>query len=240
MSIESIGLTLYDFLGYLFPGYVLVLACSVLEASLGDSDLLRLSNLSGNFVSVTIVAYFLGQVSHAIGSVLKNRLYRWFTDRNNRLSDPIYGRVQTAVQEAYSIPLCSEQRLDALETYMLADQYLAAFGASGERDVLMAREGFHKASMVAFALLSLAVVGSLLVGGARIQTEPGASIQLSPVATLVVGVAGLGCAALFRGRFAFFNRVKINTVLLSFLAVYERTHRNREGDGKGGKGDVRR
>lgn len=229
MSIENIGLTLYDFLGYLFPGYVLVLVCTVVESSFGDSDVLSLASLGTNFVIVTIVAYFLGQISHAVGSVLKSRFYKLFINQKNRLSNPIYCRVQEAAQEAYSIPLCPEQRLDALETYMLADNYLLAFGASSERDILMAREGFHKGSMVAFALLSLALGGSLFVGGARIQTQPGRFIELSQVGTVLVAAGTLACALLFRKRFAFFNRVKINSVLLSFLALYEKSERERKG-----------
>lgn len=48
MGLDKISVTLYDLLGYLLPGYVLLLACSVAEASFWGSSVFALSRISRN------------------------------------------------------------------------------------------------------------------------------------------------------------------------------------------------
>lgn len=222
MSLDKMSLTLYDFLGYLLPGYVLVFGCSLLESTFLDSDLFHLSRVADDLLLFTVLAYFFGHAGHRIGSLLKDWRYGWFRDRNRRLSAPVFERAREVVKDAYGIKLDEGEKLDTLETYLLADSYVVASGGSTERDVLMAREGFSKASMVAFGFLSLILLSSLIVGGTKVQTQSGAFTQLTWSTTTVLAVAMLSLTLLFRGAFIFFNRVKINNTLLTFLALREK------------------
>ncbi len=72
MSLDKISLTLYDFLGYLLPGYILTFVCSLVESTFFGSDLFSLSRISNNVLPFTVVAYFLGYVAHNIGSLLRD------------------------------------------------------------------------------------------------------------------------------------------------------------------------
>jgi hypothetical protein len=222
MSIEKIGLTLYDFLGYLFPGYVFVLTCSVVESTFLTTDLLTLSTISDEFLTFTIVAYFSGHLIHAVGSLLKDLFYKWFSTKALRLSRPLFDHVRETVQEAYAISLAPEDKLDTLETLLLAESYVQASGGLSQLDVLAVREGFHKASMVAFGFLSAVLLLSLLVGGAKMQTYPDTYTHLSWSGTILFSIVTIVATLLFRGRFIFYNRAKINNTLLSFLAFHEK------------------
>jgi hypothetical protein len=222
MSLDKMSLTVYDFLGYLLPGYVLVFGCSLLESTFLDSDLFCLSRLTDALLLFTILAYFLGHAGHRIGSLLKDWRYSWFRDQNLRLSAPVFERVRKVVKDAYGIKLDEEAKLDTLETYLLADSYVVASGGSTERDVLMAREGFSKASMVAFGFLSLILFSSLIVGGTKVQTQSGTFTHLTWITTTVLAMAMLCLTLLFRRAFIFYNRIKINNTLLTFLALREK------------------
>ena len=229
MSIEKIGLTLYDFLGYLLPGYVLILSCSLVESTFLGSDLLSLSRVSGNYLPFTIAAYFLGHVSHGIGSVLKDRLYKWFTDRKGRLSSPLFERVRESARNTYEISQDPGSSLAPLETYLLADSYIVASGGSPERDILTVREGFHKASMVAFGFLLVVLLSCLGLGGAKIQTQPGTFTRLSPLLTGVLALVTTIMTLVFRRGFMFFNRLKINKILTVFLALRQKALTEKRG-----------
>src|SRR5205085_9652036 len=151
MGLDKISVTLYDLLGYLLPGYVLLLACSVAEACFWGSSVFALSCISRNPILSAVVAYFLGQASHAIGSWIKAKRYKWFDDRGSyRLNPEIAERVTQVIQETFGLKLEEDKKLSKIDRYVLADSYIVASGGSVERDILMAREGFFKASVVAF------------------------------------------------------------------------------------------
>lgn len=227
MSLEKLGLTLYDFLGYLFPGFVLVMAGAVIEATFLKTDLLALSSI-GSMIYVHIVtAYFLGHVSHRIGSLLKDNFWKLFSDRKGRISQEMLANVDKAVEEAYGLTMTTDKFRRPLERYQLADSYLVVSGGSNERDVLMALEGFQKGSMVAFLLLALTLFSTLFAGGTSVQSEPGVYASIGIPATLIFGIGFLVMAFLFRNSFLFYNRVKNNSILLEFMAVWKREQRQR-------------
>lgn len=222
MSLDKIGLTLYDFLGYLLPGYVWVFVFSVVESTFGSTSFLSLSTLGENMLLVTLASYFLGHASHAIGSVLKQWRRKWFSSSENRLSSSLYDQVQKGAQAAYGIKLSQPDKLGTLETYLLADCYVVASGGSRERDILLVREGFYKAGMVAFALLLLVSLVSIFAGGMTIQTQPRVFAELSIGTTVALTFFVIFLTFIFRRRFAFFGRVKVNNTLLIFLALYRK------------------
>jgi hypothetical protein len=222
MGIEKISLTLYDLLGYLLPGYVLLFVCSLIEATFLDSSLLNLSRITDDLLPSVIVAYFLGHACHGVGSLLRDSLHKWFSGRELHLSSSLFERAREVAKDAYGARLAEDEKLDTLETYLLADSYLVASECVIDRDTMIAREGFFKASMVSFGALFIVLLCSLIVGGVKIQTEPGIFVDLAWIATTVLAVIILGLTLLFRKRFIFFNRLKINRTLLTFLALREK------------------
>lgn len=232
MGLDKISVTLYDLLGYLLPGYVLLLACSVVEASFWGSDLFALSRVSHNPILSAVVAYFLGQASHAIGSWIKNKRYRWFDDKGGyRLSPEITERVSQAIQETYRLNFEGDKKLSKIDRYLLADSYIVASGGSVERDILTAREGFFKASAVAFTVLAMSMISVLFASAAKIQVQSG--VYIFPTKISIVALIGFFFLLvwLFRQRFIFFNCVKTNNALLTFLALRQRSEREDKSSG---------
>ncbi len=225
MSLEKLGLTLYDFLGYLFPGFVLVMAGSIIEASFLKTDLLALSSIGSLIYVHIITSYFLGHISHRIGSLLKDRFWKLFLDRGGRISPELLASVDKGIEEAYGLTMTTDKAKRALERYQLADSYLVVSGGSNERDVLMALEGFQKGSMVAFLFLSLTLLSTLFVGGASVQPASGVYAPLGIWVTVIFGIGFFIVALLFRNSFLFYNRVKNNSILLEFLAAWKRESR---------------
>src|SRR6185503_4769988 len=106
MSLDKLSITLYDLLGYLLPGYLLLVGCSLAEASFFTSSLFALSRISANPISTAIAAYFLGQTSHALSSILKNKRHKWFDDGGRySLKPEISKEVDKALKDAYELKL---------------------------------------------------------------------------------------------------------------------------------------
>lgn len=233
MGLDKISVTLYDLLGYLLPGYVLLLACSVAEASYWGSSVFALSRINRNPILAAVVAYFLGQVSHAVGSWIKAKKYKWFYDRGSyRLHPDVAERVSQALQETYGLELDEDRKLSKIDRYVLADSYIIASGGSVERDILTAREGFFKASVVAFAALALTVFSMLFAPTPRFQTQPGAYVVPNRLGVITLTVLSLLIVWLFRQRFIFFNCIKTNNALLTFLALHQRNGETKGADSK--------
>lgn len=220
MGLDKISVTLYDLIGYLLPGYVLLLACSVVEASFWGTNLIALARIGRNPILAAVVAYFLGQASHSVASVIKSKKYRWFDDHGRySLSSDVKKRVMAAVMTTYGIQVEGEKELSRIDTYLLADNYILASGGSVERDILTAREGFFKASMVAFVVLAVATLSTSVSHMPRVQVEPGNFVLLQRLNVGALTALSLLLAWLFRQRFIFFNRAKNNNALLTFLAL---------------------
>ncbi|MEO6390721.1 MAG: hypothetical protein ABIP75_02645, partial [Pyrinomonadaceae bacterium] len=65
MGLDKITLSLYDFFGYLLPGYILFVAASVVEATFTGFNFFALTRLNKNLVLAAAAAYFMGQIAHA-------------------------------------------------------------------------------------------------------------------------------------------------------------------------------
>jgi hypothetical protein len=231
MGLDKLGLTLYDFLGYLFPGYLLLLCLSIAEASLFRGRLFSLETIFLNLFPYSVGAYFLGHLAHTTGSLLKSWKPRLFTSYAHRLSRPIFLAVRKAAQQAYQVELEQDQKIGTLEAYMLADSYLAVSGESAFRDALIAREGFAKASMVGFLMLTLVLAASAISGGTMIQISQNDVIVVPVGGTLLLAACASVMTVVFWRCFAYFGRVKVNNTLLMFLARYRMDTLSKE-DGK--------
>lgn len=221
MEFNKISLTLFDVISYLLPGSVILFGLSVIEATFFPSDLLSISSIQENWLITSIIAYFLGQFSYRLASYAHNTWPTLFENRKLRLAGSIYNHVRDLLNDMYAIKFKEGERFHSLETYLLADSYVVASDKTAERDSLIAREGFYKNSMVAFAFLTVVVLVSLLNGGSKIQYASNSYYIFTIIGSIVVSIFLLIMTLVFWQGFVYFNRVKINNTLI--LAMTLRT-----------------
>jgi hypothetical protein len=161
----------------------------------------------------------LGQISHRLGSLLKNRKNKWFENRKQQLSRPLYYHARDLLSQMYDIKFEEGERLQSLETYMLAESYIIASGKTDERDSLIAREGFHKTSMSSFGIATALVFATLFVGGVNVQVTPGVYISMTRWETFGVVIVFAIFTAVFWQGYVFYNRLKINNILLLAMTL---------------------
>lgn len=230
MKFDSISLTLFDLLGYLLPGFVFLLCFSILEATFFHSTVFSLSAVSAHPAFFSVVAYFLGHVAHALGSEVKRIRFRWFTSKQDRLGKQLYSFARHGLsffaKEGFGD---AQEKPSALDFYVVAESYLIATGHTQERDLLIAREGFYKASMVPLGLLAGVLLSSLFHGGASIIYSD--DYQLATASGLVTGLSTVGAVlltVLFRRRYMFFNRLKNSHVLVTASVLSHLDAANRQ------------
>jgi hypothetical protein len=221
MDTEKLGLTLFDILGYLIPGYLVVFTISIIEATFLKTSLISLSTIGSHVFLFSLMAYFLGIICHGFSALAKEKWNKLFSTDQNRLSLLLSERFSEAIADLFNIkPDNNDQKLNHLDNYLLADSYILTEGFGEERMSLMVREGFFKTSMCAFLISTLVSIASLFVGGLSIQTDIGKITAIGIIPTLICAVFSFGITVLFRDRFIFYNRIKINNTALIFLACY--------------------
>ncbi|HWQ42079.1 MAG TPA: hypothetical protein VN456_08610, partial [Desulfosporosinus sp.] len=205
MDSSKLGLSIFDVLGYLLPGYIVVFSISMAEATFFKSSFFTLSALGANIFLFSIIAYFLGIICHGLATLTKDKFYKMFSSKKNKLPNLIYSCVSQAISETYNIKPNGDERLHTLENYLLADSYILASGCDEERMALMVREGFYKTSMFAILFLFLVSSLSLFAGGIQIQAEAGKIVGIGFFQTLIISGIFFGFFLLFRNRFIFYN-----------------------------------
>lgn len=218
MNLDKLAIGLYDFLGYLLPGYVVLIACSIAEATFVGTWFLSFDLIVKNPIAFAAIAYFMGHVAHAVAAGVTKRA-RWLIQAaTKRLAEPIASVVKSELNATYGEAI-DAANCSKLDVYLLADAYVLASGGGAERDMLIAREGFFKQSVAAFALVTIVLVATDVRGGVLVQTRPGALYPLGLCPSLLMTVIVFGITALFRLRFGFYHRIKIDNTLRLFLAL---------------------
>ncbi|MBP7620182.1 MAG: hypothetical protein KA745_04360 [Gemmatimonadales bacterium] len=220
MNFDKVAVTLYDVLGYLLPGYLILLALSLGESTFATSSFLSLSVLTTHYIPSTVAAYFAGQAAHAVASsVTESRFRKVIQASREKLSSELYARMLSELEAVYGKEALPKAEKGNLEAYLLADSYLVAAGRGADRDVLLAREGFFKQSVVAAVALLVVLASSLAVGGVAVQPSPGVRTPVAWWPTMTATLLALAVVLLFRLRFGFYHRIKMNNTFLLFLAV---------------------
>lgn len=218
MNFDKISVTLYDLLGYLLPGFVLLITCSIAEASFSGSNLFALSRINEHPIISAVTAYFLGHVSHGVGSMLTDKLHRRFKYAGFKMDAPVKRRVTQVINETYKLEFTETEKLSDTERYLLADSFVLASGGSTERDILTAREGFYKASMIAFTLLGAVLFATVFLT-TKIQMRPAEFTTVNRLGTIILSAFFVLLALLFRQRYMFFKCIKNSTTLRLFLGL---------------------
>ena len=222
MKADSVGFTLFDLLGYLLPGSVVLFGASVLEATFLEESALGVWRLSENWLFSMVAAYFLGHIAHSIGRFLKGKLFDSFLStrpyRSKVLSVPLK---KALVKDFPDVDLVGEAARP-LDRFMFADLFLQIRGGTQDRHILMALVSFHKASMVAFAFLCVVILSTLFAGGAVFSLAPDTIFQAGWMHTLLMAVLCAGMSLSFLHGFRYFNATKNDHVYAGYLSLRQR------------------
>lgn len=252
MGLENLGLTIFDTLGYLLPGYVVLFSISLAEATFSKTSFFNLKSIGDNFFPFAIFAYFLGLICHILFTLITNWFYKVFRPslrqnestsltekfkasvynrfhvKGDKLSDPLYRALKKAIKEAFHLELFEGEKLNTQENYLLADSYILAMGAGEERTSLAVREGFFKTSTIAFVFLTISLLAGLVSGGQKIQVEPGNVQTLGVALSRLSFFVSLLSVLLLRDRYNFYHRMKMNNTHLLFLAYRAKEQEERK------------
>lgn len=227
MNVEKFGLTIFDILGYLLPGYIVLFGISVFESTFLHSTQISLIAIGNNPFLFTVIAYFLGIICHWFSTSLKGKYRKLFSSSKDKINPLVYNRFIEAIAETYNIHrIDDENRLHTLDNYLLADSYILTEGCGDERMSLMVREGFFKTSMSAFLFLTIVLFSTLFVGGMVIQLDIDNALTFNLFSSIICTVICFGITLIFRDRFIFYNRIKINNTIMIFLAIIQKQKGN--------------
>jgi hypothetical protein len=226
MNSEKLNLTLFDILGYLLPGFLVIFCLSLIESTFFHSSLLSLASLGNDWFLVTLAAYFSGHICHIIASLVKVGFINHLGAKN-RSENYLYKKFKQAAISTYQLDLKEADNLSSLDFYLLADSYVVASGGSDERNSLIVREGFYKTTTIAFGFLFLTTLCSIFSGGLKVQMEIGNVLYLGIITTIVLVVISFLIFLIFGNRFIFYNRMKLNNTYLLFLAYQEKNNRKK-------------
>ena len=244
METRGFGLTLFDISSYLFPGFVMLLCISIIESSFFGTNYLCMDLLFSNIISTAIFAYFLGHICYSTSSIVRNLLFSFchktmqIGESNKNLiaktaqwiySKVLHGKefqldenfiqnVDKLLYKIYNLDPKKKKHISRLERYILADNFNMVSGAENERASLVVREGFYKSSMVSLGIMTLIILFSLFSGGLAININNTDKIQLGLNFSLLLSILFFSLTIIFRNRYKFFNRLKINNTYIIFLA----------------------
>lgn len=215
---DKITVTLYDILGYLLPGYIVLVAISLAASTFAASSVLPLSAFTAKALALALAAYYCGALTHNVGSMLKNRWPKCFSSKKHRLDAVCLDSARKRAREVFGLP-DTKTELNSLDLFILADSFVSVSGKCSDREILTAREGFCKGSMVAFAILTVVLCASIFASGIRIQMDQHTAVSLNWITSSVLALAAALVTCVFRRGFVFFNRIKVNNTILWFLAL---------------------
>ena len=223
MDFEKLGLKLFDFLGYLLPGIITLFGLSFLEMNFLNSDILSLTRLINNSIIALLLAYFIGHICHSLGTIVQNWTFSLLPKNKSRLEKDFYNQIRLRVANKYNIDLSSRenQKLNTLETYLIADQAVLTSGKATEREQFIALSGFYKGSFISLSILSLIFISTLIKGGAILILGGNNIIKFTFLQTSIVCIILVLITYLFLNRYRFFNQLKMNSTLISFLVIHE-------------------
>lgn len=216
---NSIQITLYELLGYLFPGMIALLSVwTGLHALFWPRAPLPLwadSSSNKTIIVLLLVAYLLGHMVQGLANVLQ-RFPLVKPDHNFHLPAELKTCLRAALSTQYRV---NADKLTISDIFDFCDEVLLHYKSVGEREIFTYREGFYRALFVSLALLTLAAA---ILGSA----SPGASILLSDKTILVprgfffsIGILSAVGALIALQRYKRFARYRIPRCLLRFLAL---------------------
>ena len=218
--LKDIQVTLYDIFGYLFPGFLFLAAMAILfwVIFMPSVPVSFPAYTLENWVVITIGAYIAGHMLQAIANLITPYLP---SAEKLTLSKP--GGFPAAVIESAKIKANSilGVRLKEMDNHLLfevCDETVLQFGATGDRDIYIYREGFYRGLSVSCLILFLCLMIRTLISGASFNIL-GTIQPVSVSMWLFFDALSLITAWLSYNRYIRFGGYKVRQAIVGFLVL---------------------
>jgi hypothetical protein len=228
---KELQVTLYDFFGYLLPGFVCLAAMTMSAGVIFHAPAVDLGKISSTgWIALSGIAYILGHLAQAFANLLVDRIP---TVASLVLSPDKKGSLPKAIVRAISrraqsiLNLEGNVALDEQLIFDACDHWVQQNGRTQSRDIYVYREGFYRG--LAISLLLFAFASLICVGRARSFLAMGEiSLALNRYEMLVVVVISLLGARFSFLRYRRFGRYLVKYSLLSALINEAKTGDKKE------------
>ena len=207
---EIVGeLTLYDVLGYLFPGIPALGATMVLGwAWLRPNDPVHVIEPSLSlWIGIGLLAYFFGHTVQAVGNQTLDRV------RKYRVPKELQDRAQVRAAEMLGL---DAYRIQGADWRRIVDHVAILARPAQYRELYMYREGFYRGMAVSLGYLSIALLARALRGSAEFIFE--GDVFRIPTAVVVFGsMLALFSAIASILRYRKFARLRAHIAVIAIL-----------------------
>jgi hypothetical protein len=215
---DKVSITLYDIFGYLMPGFIGLLALVVFFWSIFLPDVpapfFKWELGTAGYVCVVLAAYYLGHVVQAFSSFL----FKYPDDALVKKGTSEIKEIIVVVSERIKEDLPPDQELQGRNIVKICDEATIQFGAQGERDVFVYREGFYRGMSVAFLLLAIALTVRLFQSDAGIQLAHSVYYVTRPQLFVIALLMAI-FAYLMKNRYEKFAELRALRPILAFFTL---------------------
>lgn len=213
----NVAFTLYEIVGYFVPGSIAFLACLIFYWTIfSPKTPLGIAGFHPAALASLVIAlgcYVLGHAVQAIGN-------RWFRSVEKSILDLDKGTAPAWLREgarqtaAGVVGADRHQRFEPSWLFRILDEYALQHGRSGDREVLVYREGFYRGVSISLFFLSAALLLRLAVPGASLLLSEGL-FRISFLQLLVTLVLVGLIACLLRTRYRRFAEYRVTRAVIS-------------------------
>jgi hypothetical protein len=232
---KDLQVTLYDVFGYLFPGFVVLVAVAILFGPIfGSTAGLLLPGVPTTIADwsvVGIVAYILGHLAQAIGNLVGRRPIKEILPSTkskvlHELPDYLVDQAESKARSILEIQ--DTEKIDSDSLYELCDQFVVQSdkkSAIANREIYIYREGYYRGMTVSLLLLSLSLliltVRTLFTGTPLRLSDGPPPVSAGWLGLLAAGLLSVVGAWLSFRRYRRFGEYRIKQAIIGFLVLPE-------------------
>lgn len=220
---SGLQLTLYEILGYIFPGIFGLISIAILYWTVFWSNKVININLNltiGQIVVLLISVYVTGHIIQAISNSInkyfkKPEEFILSISEKNSLSEEILKRLFLLINENF---LVDANKISKTDIYFLCDSALLQNETIGQREIFEYREGFYRGMSITCFILSIVIVIRSIV--------PDFCVKLDEYVVNIDLLHGLFFSLVFiifgyfnYIRFRRFARYRVTNAIFGYLAL---------------------
>lgn len=210
---KTVEFTLYEILGYIFPGAVMMLGIYALLWNFMPSPEQNWDSLSGwEWGALLAIAYVVG---HSVQAVTNFKIVNWKSARSEFPSDlqSILG-----IRAKESVGLSPSASLKDKFVRKIAEHVVMQRGKTETRDIYIYREGYYRGMTFALFVFACGVLIHIFDSEMTLRAF-GPTLNFAPSARASIGVIALVVAYLYFKRYQRFLRYRRNYDIYTFLVI---------------------
>ena len=220
---QNVKFTLYEILGYLFPGFITLSAVAILYSALFLSDypFSPYKQEPEVWTAGLLLAYFAGHVTQGLTNLLAGIPWLKLSDDAfvAAASDGALGLARRKARKLLQlrpVPADGEDVAGPL-VFSLCDQAMAQSANPGDRELYQYREGFYRGSSMALVLLSMALLATAFLPHRPSALLGGITYVPEPLEYAVLAVLSFLAAIPMFLRLKRFAEYRVRRAILSFI-----------------------